>query len=58
MEENLFTATAEVLPHPLKQCNFTSVTGVLPANDLANRYFDCYFFLILPLVFADFLNPI
>ena len=30
MEEKIFTATAVVLPRPRKQCNFTSVTMVLP----------------------------
>ena len=30
MEEKFFTATAMVLPRPRKQCNFTSITVVLP----------------------------
>ena len=30
MEEKIFTATVMVLPRPWKQCNFTSVTVVVP----------------------------
>ena len=32
MEENFFTSTAMVLPWPWKQCNFTSVTMVVPLS--------------------------
>ena len=30
MEEKIFTATAMVLPRPWKQCNFFSITVVVP----------------------------